>query len=915
MPTRPPSIAKKLLPWILVGGLLLAWIPLFPWLMATFGPLGRAYALGHLCLAAWFWGVRGALAVAVINHLLSVALHHRAGMEFQPAFLGLLIGVVLAVLLGSLVDLKRRLQTELVERRRAEEDLKTYQRGLEDRVSERTALLMREVEERRAAERALRREKERYQLLLETTSEGVLVADAASRRFLYANPAICRLLGYTDRELMALAVDHIHPAASLPQLLEDFAAMGRGERNLFAEAPCLRKDGSLIYVDIQSTPVLLDGRPCLMGLFRDVTARRQAHQELEAERERFRLLVEEAPLGVSIIDEAGGYRYVNPKFTDMFGYALADLSSGRQWFDLAFPDPEQRRQAVQAWRQDRREQGAGTARRRIFDVACRDGSLKRVHFLPVTTSGGDDFVIYQDLTEQTRAARDLEQTHRLLGYVMENMAQAMVVCDAELRVSAYNRAFREMFDLGEENLRLGMKFADLVAYWAERYHPDPQMRSQALRNLVITKPFMVEMPMSRDEGQTGLVQMFHNPLPEGGFVRTFTDVTERLRAEVQRASLEAQLRQSQKLEAIGTLASGVAHDFNNILSIVCLSAEAALQESPPLAAAGEKLERVLNACRRGKGLVNQILTFSRQRERKPELLEVGALVKETMHLMEAALPANIAVSLVLPPRPLRMLADPTELHQVLVNLCTNAAHAMREGGGTLSVELGSLGQARRQGLPPGPYLALSVSDSGRGMDQATLERIFEPYFTTKPSGEGTGLGLAMVHGIVEGLGGRVTVQSRPGLGSTFRVALPALASDPEAGQARAEDSPRGQGRILYVEDEEEIRFLGREIITGLGYQVVTAADGEKALELFSAAPEAFDLVVTDLAMPGLDGYELIARLQALRPELPMVLCSGYLERGQEDQMRQNGVKEVLDKPFSRAELARALDRALDRALA
>jgi CheY-like chemotaxis protein len=264
--------------------------------------------------------------------------------------------------------------------------------------------------------------------------------------------------------------------------------------------------------------------------------------------------------------------------------------------------------------------------------------------------------------------------------------------------------------------------------------------------------------------------------------------------------------------------------------------------------------------------------------------------------------------------PLHMLADPTELHQVLVNLCTNAAHAMREGGGALDVELALCDQAPGEGLPPGSYLELTVRDSGRGMDQATLERIFEPYFTTKAAGEGSGLGLAMVHGIVEGLGGRVSVQSRPGQGSTFRVVLPALTVEAEAGPPRPEEPPHGQGRVLYVEDEREIRELGAEIIAGLGYQVTTADDGAKALQIFSAAPDSFDLLVTDLAMPGLGGAELVARLRALRPGLPVVLCSGYLERGQEDVLLQNGVSQVLGKPFTRAELARALDSALDSAL-
>ncbi len=909
------QVFDKIWPGLLVGLLAAAYAMAFPWLMETFGIMGRAVSLLPVCLAAWFWGLKAGLAAAPLNTLLGLVLHRWTGTEFEAPWLALATASALGILLGRLSDLRKQLQGELAERGRMARQLEEHQSRLEEIVEGRTALLVREIQERRAAEKALHQEKERYQLLLETTNEGVLVADAESLRFIYANPAICRMLGYSHEEMLRLAVDRIHPPESLAMIKSVIEAQIQGEKSLGSDLPCLRKDGSVLYADIQSTPVVLEGRQCLMGFFRDVSARWLAEKALAAERERFRVMVEEAPLGVSIIDGSGNYTYLNPKFSELFGYTLDDIPNGARWLESAFPDPELRALASQAWVEDRAAIGPGQVRPRTFEVTCKDGAVKTVNFLPVTLTTGDQFVIYQDLTDRLRAERDRDRTHQLLDYVMDNMAQAMVICDPGLKLAAFNRAFKEIFGLGDEAVYPGVPFENLVRRWSERSGQSPEMLRQELENLRKTGPYMAEMPLCGAGQPRKLMQMYHNPLPEGGFVRTFTDVTERMEAETQRAALEARLRQSHKMEAVGTLASGVAHDFNNILSIISLSTDLALLEAPEGGPLSDKLERVAGACRRGKGLVNQILTFSRQRERKLGEIDAGHLFGETLNLLRAALPASIALEAKLPSRPLRVLADPTELHQILVNLCTNAAHAMRQGGGSLSVGLRGLtlpqpGLGRLEGVPSGQYLELTVSDSGHGMEPPTVERIFEPYFTTKAPGEGTGLGLAMVHGIVESLGGRILVDSRPGAGSTFRVYLPSLDQDGPPDMARAEEPPRGQGNILYVEDEEEILDLGREILTGLGFQVATAADGEEALALARSGPDRFDLVVTDLAMPGLNGLQLAQALKELRPGLPVLLCSGYLDRGLDQELRQSGVREVLGKPFSRADLAKAIKRAL-----
>jgi PAS domain S-box-containing protein len=384
-------------------------------------------------------------------------------------------------------------------------------------------------------------------------------------------------------------------------------------------------------------------------------------------------------------------------------------------------------------------------------------------------------------------------------------------------------------------------------------------------------------------------------------------------------ALEQQLVQAQKMEAIGTLAGGIAHDFNNVLSPIIGYTELARAHAAGNAELSEDLAQVSEAAFRARDLVRQILTFSRKAERKKAPLHLADVVQEALKLLRSTLPTHIEFRLRFEGDG-RVLADATQVHQVVMNLCTNAFHAMERAGGVLGVSVDEQDVAPERavevGLVPGHYAVLTVSDTGVGMDKETLARIFDPYFTTKETGKGTGLGLAVVDGIVRAHEGRITVYSEPGAGTTFRVYLPLhdrpAASGAAEPQAAAAAAIAGHERVLVVDDEEAIRSVLARSLVRAGYRVTTCATAGEALELFTRDPAAYDLLVTDMTMPGMNGKELATRFMALRPGFPTILCSGYSSLINADEAARVGIGAYVEKPVIMGELLACIRRVLDR---
>jgi len=403
---------------------------------------------------------------------------------------------------------------------------------------------------------------------------------------------------------------------------------------------------------------------------------------------------------------------------------------------------------------------------------------------------------------------------------------------------------------------------------------------------------------------------------DGRYVRMeiATNITPRKRAEQEKADLETQIRTTQKMEAIGTLAGGIAHDFNNILVPIIAYTDMIMTTEVPGSATWQNLQEVYKAANRAKELVKQILTFSREREHETCPVQLVPVVKESLKLLKASLPSTIEVSQRLEGDGVTILADPTQIHQIVMNLCTNAYHAMREQGGVMEVALSEVEIGPDDKLPPGSYLVLAVTDTGPGMVQATMERIFDPYFTTRKHGEGTGLGLAVVLGIVKKYGGDIRVYSEPGQGASFQVYFPVLGKSEEGlGVILSTPLVTGDERILLVDDELPITESMQSMLEFHGYRVTAKTNSVEALDAFRLAPQDFDLVITDQTMPHLTGDQLVLEMKKIRPDIPIILCTGFSNTIDETKARALGIDAFLMKPVLRKEMSETIRSVLDKA--
>jgi PAS domain S-box-containing protein len=494
-----------------------------------------------------------------------------------------------------------------------------------------------------------------------------------------------------------------------------------------------------------------------------------------------------------------------------------------------------------------------------------------------------------------------------LAAAVEQASEAVVMLDLDGTVRYVNAAFETINKIPRGKVVGNSYFGylgdgPLAAAIREAVAGGRTWHGELSRPVVEGRPIELEVTVSPATDSLGKVI--------GGLV-TEKDVTHE-------NALQRLVRQSQKMEALGTLAGGITHDFNNILGTIVVNTELALLDLEPSHAARVPLPTVLQAANRGKELVKQIITFSRQREWERKPLEAAPIVKEGMRLLRSTLPKDLVIHETISPESGSILGDPSQVHQVLVNLCQNAALAMREKGGHLEIKLEPVEVdagmvVRHPDLRPGPHVRLTVADTGCGMSPAVMERIFEPFFTTRGPGEGSGLGLAVVHGIVKSYNGTITVYSEPGKGSVFSVYLPRLEGPATAAQAAVAAQPtRGRERILLVEDEPAQRRSLARSLQKLGYRVTSRGEGRSALAAFRKAPDSFDVIVTDQTMPRMSGLELAAAVAELRPEVPVVLCTGFSEKvnWRSDGGRHGAVREFVMKPFTLDEISRVIRKAL-----
>jgi signal transduction histidine kinase/FixJ family two-component response regulator len=511
--------------------------------------------------------------------------------------------------------------------------------------------------------------------------------------------------------------------------------------------------------------------------------------------------------------------------------------------------------------------------------------------------------------ERRRTLEELRWQATLLEAQMESSLDGILVVDNQGKKILQNRRMEEMWRSSRVEGASQLEAAEAVFDPSFEKHPQQFIEKVAYLNAHPEEASHDVMELI--DGT--VLDRYSAPVRDRagknyGRIWSFRDLTERRK-------LEAQFRQAQKMESIGLLAGGIAHDFNNILSAVQGNLYLARLEVADQPAVLEYLDNIAQAAKRAGDLVNQILTFSRQNKQEREPLKLNHVVLEALKLLRASVPATIRMQTDLTQTP-AVLANATAIHQVIMNLGTNAWHAMRDQPGTLQVEMGVIEAdvdfaGAHPGLHPGRYVRLLVSDTGHGMDAATVERIFDPFFTTKPMGEGTGLGLAVVLGIMQSHDGAITVYSEPGHGTSFHLYFPVFETEGAAVESSAQAIPRGAGEhILFVDDEAALANVGKKMLERMGYMVTAKTNALEAIAAVREHPEAFQLVVTDLTMPGVDGIKLGTQLLQVQPRLGIILSTGYSGVITADAVRELGFRGLLVKPTTARTLGEAVHRAL-----
>jgi len=647
--------------------------------------------------------------------------------------------------------------------------------------------LQKEMTEHQKAKEALAESEEKYRKLFGSSAEGILVTQIEDRKFKYANRTICDMLGYGSDELTRMGVEDIHPEKDLPYILDEFKALARGEKGLAENIPCRHKDGTKIFVNINSTIMEIDGVECNVGLFQNISERLKSEEALRQSEEKYRSILEGIDEGYFEVDLSGNFIFFNDSMAKITGFPPQELKGINNRY---FTSQETAKKMFT-----------------VFNRVYRTGRSARVLNYEITTRDGSKKI---------------------------------------LEVSA-----------------------------------------SLIRN-TDQKPI----------GFRGLVR----------------DVTEQLLAEREKERMAAQIRQARKMEAIGTLAGGIAHDFNNLLMGFQGNLSLMLMEINPDNPYYDYLTNMEDIVKRGSDLTRQILGFARGGKYEVRPTNINDLMEQSSQMFGRTR-KEILIHKKFQAAPWPVEVDRGQIEQVLLNLFVNAWQAMPTGGDifleTENVTLKEEGWDKPYALKQGQYVKVAVGDTGVGMDKDTLERIFEPFYTTKEVSRGTGLGLASAYGIIKNHNGMIEVTSEKGNGTTVTIYLPISAKDFVEEKPAIEQVIKGRETILLVDDEEMVADVGTKMLQKLGYRVMLAESGRKAIQKFEKLHNRIDLVILDMIMPEMGGSETFDHLKAIAPDIKVLLSSGYSLDGQASQIMKRGCNGFIQKPFNLKHFSQKVREILD----
>jgi PAS domain S-box-containing protein len=644
---------------------------------------------------------------------------------------------------------------------------------------------------------------------------------------------------------------------------------------------------------------------------KEVVSFKQIEASLREGEATLRSIFRAAPTGIGMVCDRV-IQQANERLCEITGYTREELV-GKSARILYGTDEDFEYVGREKYAQIR-EQNTGTVETRWQrkDGTMIDVLLSSTPIDPNDLSMGVTFTAL-DITSRKQVERDLRESEEQYRSLFKNNHSIMLLIDlGTANIVDANPAAVSFYGWSYETL-IRKKIIDINTLTEEQVFDEIKKAKMEQR-----KQFYFRHCLA--SGEIRDVEVYSGPIKVHGRELLYSivhDITARKKAEEEKAVLEAQLFHAQKMESIGTLSGGIAHDFNNLLGIILGNAELAMDDMPEWHPAKGYLNEIRTASLRARDVVKQLLSFSRKTDSKKRPVKLVRIVEDALKFLRSSIPASVEIHRNIPnDTDDTIFADSTHIYQVMINLFTNAAHAMEDNSGviTIGIENIYLDQVSAPfypGLPPGRYVKLAVSDTGTGIDHEIKDRIFDPYFTTKEIGKGTGIGLSVVHGIVKSHNGAISVDSKFGEGTTFSIFFPVTEEEAVMETEPADKFPTGSERILIVDDEESVVDIGRRRLERLGYQVEARTNPIDALELFRTDPDQFDLVITDMTMPHITGDKLVKEILKIRPDMPTVLCTGFSEKINEERAKEIGIRQYIEKPFDKGKLSRLVREVLD----
>ena len=768
-----------------------------------------------------------------------------------------------------------------------------------------------DITERKRGEEALRL----YELLSQNSRDIILFIRYEDGRILEANAAALQTYGYSHEEMVQMTVKDLR--APDTQHLTATQMLEAIKEGVLFETTHRRKDGTKLLVDVRSQGGFIGDKQILVSVVRDITDLKHKEDALRQSELQYRTLFDTMIEGfctIEMIFDGDGrpvnYRFIetNPAFEKQTG--LKNVQ-GKLIRDLA-PDNEE------YWYEIYGKVALTGKPTRFESQAMALGSHYEVCAYRI---GGPESkkvaILCNNITERKRAEEDLRRSEQRRSMALEAALAGTWEWDLATNLNIWSDELWHLYGLE--------KFSCQPSYteWQRLVHPDDLPKTEQMVKDAVCRSmdFNIEWRLKHSDGSERWLMSRGRPVKDAHgrvvqYLGTVIDITERRRTEETNKVLHSQLVHAQKMEAIGTLAGGIAHDFNNILSAVLGYSDMVREDSLTQSVKTRDVEQIIKAGQRAKDLVQQILAFSRQASTSKILIKPKNIICEAIKLLRASLPTTISIEQDIAADVGNIIADPIQIHQIVMNLCTNSFHAMEVEGGTLTICLKKTVLKQEDILDKphlwiGQFLQLSIKDTGAGIAPDIQQKIFEPYFTTKEVGKGTGMGLAMVHGIVQNLGGSISLESRIGEGTHFSILLPVVETAPVPGLEATALIPGGEEHILFIDDEEILNEMGKIMLERLGYRVTASNNSTEALAFFAQQPETIDLVITDMTMPGMTGIELAQRILQIRPEMPIILCTGYSSLISEERAKSLGIKGFALKPMAKKDISTIIREVLE----